>query len=380
MLYRGLLGPYDQNKSDDAGLLGSQHELTKWRMKSFFRERVSDGASDASVELDVSFGGDLLTVRRALSDLHVEYLALNGEELSADLATFNKTVVQLSGAASHFDFFAILRYLVFYLEDHVALIWDKRSQFDMMRVLLFDRSAAKSAAKEYDEVQTADSQFRNRRAIVNKDRERLAELERNAGRAEAAEYRVLQIALAAANAKDLEQSDLIEQTSHEIAGARLQREKSLLDLQEARTAVEFEEQAHYEHLFPSMEEAAKYVFLNLLGGGGCLVCGNISSDAADYLRSKLDEHHCPICDSTEEQQEKVISSRQFSRARFEKAKLKVERLRDAVSFATARIEALDLQYQELVDRRSRDQDERQACHSACNIDPLSRGIGVQEWL
>jgi hypothetical protein len=63
----------------------------------------------------------------------------------------------------------------------------------------------------------------------------------------------------------------------------------------------------------------------------------------------------------------VISSRQFSRARFEKAKLKVERLRDAVSFATARIEALDLQYQELVDRRSRDQDERQACHSACNI-------------
>jgi hypothetical protein len=73
MLYRGLLGPYDQNKSDDAGLLGSQHELTKWRTKSFFRERVSDGASDASVELDVSFGGDLLTVRRALSDLHVEF-------------------------------------------------------------------------------------------------------------------------------------------------------------------------------------------------------------------------------------------------------------------------------------------------------------------
>lgn len=42
IIYRALLGPFDQSKSDDAGLLGSQHELSAWRTRGFFRDRVPD--------------------------------------------------------------------------------------------------------------------------------------------------------------------------------------------------------------------------------------------------------------------------------------------------------------------------------------------------
>ena len=119
----------------------------------------------------------MITVRRSLSSLEIVFLSEGGKQLDASQEAYEDAVLRLSGSATYFDFFAILRYLVFYLEDRVELIWDKRSQFDMMRVLLFDRQAAKSAAEAYDEAQAADSQYRNRRAIVNKDKDRLATLE-----------------------------------------------------------------------------------------------------------------------------------------------------------------------------------------------------------
>lgn len=357
MLYRALLGPFDQSKSDAAGLLGSQHELSNWRNKDFFRDRVSDGAAEATIEVDVAFGEAVVTIRRRLSNLRIDYLALNGSELEATNEVYEESIANLCGTATFFDFFAILRYLVFYLEDRVELIWDRRSQFDMMRVLLFDAKGAKAASDAYDDAQAADSRFRNRRAIVGKDRERLAELEQTAGQTQASEYRVLQIAVSQAEERDLAQATEIEEISGKIDGGRLRREKALLDLQEARTAVEFEEQAHYKHLFPSMGETAQHVFLNLLGGGGCLVCGSTTSAAADYLRAKLEEHRCPICDSIEEQQEKVVAPADFSRERLRRLKSKVSKLREAVAFVTVEIEHFEKEYEQLVDRRDDDRKE-----------------------
>jgi len=87
--------------------------------------------------------------------------------------------------------------------------------------------------------------------------------------------------------------------------------------------------------------------LNLLGGGSCFVCGNKSSDAADYLRVKLDEHRCPICDSAEEQQEKIVQPAQFSKARLRRLRTAVEKQRLSVSSSTAEIDRLEVEYREL---------------------------------
>jgi rubrerythrin/predicted ATPase len=358
MLYRALMGPFDQSKRDNAGLLSSKHEVANWRTKRFFRDRVSDGAVNATVEVDVAFGGSLVTVRRRLTDLSVVHLAVDGEELDASQEQYQTTVLALSGAASYFDFYAILRYLVFYLEDRIELIWDRRSQFDMMRVLLFDTSAAQAASIAYDEAQSADSEYRTMRAVVNHEREALRDLEKAAGMTQASEYRVLQLALAGANQKDAEQADAIEGVRRSIESARLAREKSLLDLQEARSAVELEEQAHYSHLFPDLGDTAQHVFLNLLGGGSCFVCGNESDDAANYLRQKLEQHRCPICDSTEEQQERVVPASTFSRERLRRLKIEVDKLRTSVSTGTDEIERLEAEFEQLLERREEDREAR----------------------
>ena len=358
MLYRALIGPYDQSKREDAGLLGSKHEVSNWRNRYFFRERVSDGASNATVEVDVAFGATIVTVRRRLSNLAVDFLAVGGEECEASHEKYESLVLENSGAATYFDFYAILRYLIFYLEDRVELIWDRRSQFDMMRVLLFDTAAAKAASDAYDQAQSADSDFRTMRTIVNNEKKNLADLEKAAGLTQGSEYHALQLAFAAANERDVEQADKTEENKRAIEMARLAREKALLDLQEARSAVELEEQAHYSHLFPNLGDTAQHVFLNLLGGGACLVCGNKSADAANYLREKLEQHRCPICDSVPEQQEAVVPHAQFSRARLRRLKSIVDKLRTAVSTSTSEIEKLEYEYRELVERREEDRLER----------------------
>lgn len=359
ILYRALMGPLDQNKRDDAGLLSSKHKVSAWRTKRFFRDRVSDGAIDATVEVDVAFGDNLLTVRRRLTDLSVVHLAADGSELDASQKQYETTVLELSGAATYFDFYAILRYLVFYLEDRIELIWDRRSQFDMMRVLLFDTKAAKAASSAYDDAQSADSEYRTLRAVVNNERENLLELEKAAGLTQASEYRLLQLALAGANQKDAEQAEALEVVRRAIETARLAREKHLLDLQVARSAVELEEQAHYSHLFPNLGDTAQYVFLNLLGGGSCFVCGNESDAAADYLRQKLDQHRCPICNSTEEQQEKVVPAFAFSRKRLGHLKIKVDKLRTAVATETDEIDRLETEFEQLLERREADRISRE---------------------
>ncbi|MGY4512090.1 hypothetical protein [Bradyrhizobium sp. USDA 3650] len=354
VLYRALLGPFDQSKSDDAGLLGSQHELSAWRNRNYFRDRVRDGARQATVEVDIAFGKNLLTVRRRLSTLQVDYLALDGEPLEASLEEYSDTVVKLSGVATFFDFFAILRYLVFYLEDRVELIWDRRSQYDMLRVLLFDTKAAKAASEAYDAAQAADSRYRNRRAVLGRDRDRLAALEAASGDSEASHLRSLQASIAQAEELDREQAALIEEARESMEEARLRRERALLDLQEARIALEYEEQAHYKDLFPEIGETAQHVFLNILGGGGCLVCGTEGPDVAEHLRKKLEEHRCPICDSPSERHEKVTTPADFSHARLRRLKAKTEQLREALQVASEETDKAKTEFEQLTDRREED--------------------------
>jgi hypothetical protein len=354
ILYRLLLGPKDQSKSDEAGLLGSQHDLSPWRNKNFFRDRVSDGAIDATAQVDIEFGKKLLTVRRRLNNLQVEYLAVDGKELEPSQDAYEAAVMELAGTATFFDFFAILRYLVFFLEDRVELIWDRRSQFDMLRILLFDTAAAKAASEAYDEAQAVDSRFRNRRAIHGKDRDRLAELEAAAGHSQASQLRALQTVIAEAEARDREQAKKVEEAREGVENARLRRERALLDLQEARTALEYEEQAHYKTLFPELDETAQHVFLNLLSGGGCLVCGSVGVDVANHLRNKLEQNRCPICDSPSERHEKVTAPADFSRARLRKLKRKVDQVREAVNAAVADINTSEMEYGQLMERREED--------------------------
>ena len=351
IIYRLLLGPRDMSK-EDGGLSSTQHVLVDWRNKKYFRNRVRDEARGARAEAVISFGQRRLTVTRSLRTLEIESLAVDGAaEAQATQDRYEELIRELSGAASYFDYFAILRFLVFFLEDRPELIWDRRSQFDMFRLLFYDRAAAKAAAEEYDAAQRFDSQYRNERVPIREARRQLDEYDAAEQSGVAVEIRAARTALAAAQGQDEAHADAIVQARQSAESARLRREKTRLDLEEARLSYEEEQQLFYQHVFPDLEATAAHVFLNLATGGGCLVCGNRSAAAAERLQAYAERHQCPVCESELEQQENVVSAGEFNEKRLERVAHQVETIRASLAELDRTVARDDAQLNALIEAR-----------------------------
>lgn len=349
ILYRSLLGPKDMSK-DDTGLASTQHRLANWRNRKYFASRVRDGAKGAWAEVEIGFGSNNVVVRRSLRTLEVEALSLNG--VAEDAATqerYEEIVQELSGCASYFDFFAILRFIVFFLEDRAELIWDRRSQFDMFRLLFYDRQAAYDAAETYDEVQRLDSQYRNERVPIRRAQRELQAYDEAEQSGLAVEIRATRRSLLAAQAASIEGIDAIEAAKSLTEGIMLQREKARLDLEEARRAHEYEQQLYYQHVFPDVAETANHVFLNLATAGSCLVCGSHSDAAAKRLLDYASRHQCPICESPVEEQENVVSSAEFSQRRLNRARETVDEIRGQLRDLEADLTREEGEWRRLVD-------------------------------
>ena len=330
MMYRALLGPKDMSK-DDVALSSSQHRLSPWRNPRYFRARVPDEAVNASVTATIGFGTRMLLVGRSLRTLEVSRLELDGVAEVASQDRYEDLARELSGTATFFDFAALLRFLVFFLEDRPELVWDQRSQFDMLRLLFYDTAAAKEAAEAYDQAQSADSNYRTRRVPVRAAESQLYAIEAAEQTGLAQEMRATLASINAMRDHGRLQDEALGQHRAEEEDARLRREKALLDLEEARRAYEHEQQLHYAHVFPDIGETARHVFLNLLGGGGCLVCGNRSAAAATRVREFTEQGRCPVCESTPERQEQVVPSGEFNARRLARRAVKVAELQQGVA-------------------------------------------------
>ena len=209
----------------------------------------------------------------------------------------------------------------------------------MFRLLFYDRQAAGAAATAYDDVQKFDSQYRNERVPIRAAQEELAQYDAAEQSGAAAEIRGLRRALVAAQEKDAEFAEAIELARSVHEGTKLRREKSRLDLEEVRRAFEYEQELFYQDVFPDVAATAEHVFLNLAAGGGCLVCGNKSAEAADRLRELAAKHRCPICESLPAQQENLVSHATFSQKRLDHASKEVDSLRDELQRLDQELEA-----------------------------------------
>src|SRR5262249_54112288 len=77
-------------------------------------------------------------------------------------------------------------------------------------------------------------------------------------------------------------------------------------------------------------------------------------DVSKHLRSTLDQHRCPICNSPATQHERIATPAEFSRARLRRLRAKVEQRRSAVSVALEEIERAMMEHRQLVEGREED--------------------------
>ncbi|WP_345861178.1 AAA family ATPase [Shewanella algae] len=302
-IYRLLVGPNDAPKGGEKNLGSSKNELTGWRRRKFFSSRVKDGALDATIEGTIGFGGRRIKVKRKLSNLEIVSLSIDDVDIDASQKIYEDKVEELSGLPSFVDFYSVVKFLVFFLEDRTDLIWDHMSQFEMFRILFFDKNSAKLAAEYRDGARSADSNYRNLLASVNKIKVELDQLTSEETEINRKNYASAQAGLSGIELRLAELNDEYSENSAEITKIRVKIAQSQRSFDEYKFGIEEAQHSLLSKNFPSLNDTIKILLSNLSSGGGCFVCGNESKSTYNVIADSLEHKCCPVCHSEENFQE-----------------------------------------------------------------------------
>jgi hypothetical protein len=334
-LFRLLSGPVDWKvRTLDKPAGSSPITLSDWKTPAYFSSRVGDDAVEATIAASVRFGTRILKVSRSLQDLALRSLSIDDKTKDVTETAYRTAILELSGLSDFEDFFLLLRYLVFVLEERPPIVWDADAQADLLRVLFFDAEGARQTRELFDEIQRADSRFRNLRPHLKRLEERLNEARAAAGGdpVELAELRAVQTKFSALEAQERDIEPRLATADQQRRTQRLRLEQAKLTLEEKRQEYAVAEQQHFMHVFPGIADVAQYVFIR--AGGGCLVCGDRSGAAEAHVQKKTEEGRCPLCNSEPATQENVVSTADVNRRR-------LERLDSAVGSAASNVRALE---------------------------------------
>lgn len=348
-LFRALTGPRDWSKRSLDGPAGvTSTELGDWRTKGYFTKRVPNGARAAILTVTIGFGSDRITITRRMHDLAITSLLVNGQRRANDRDVYEAEVTRLCGLSSFADFYLLLRYLVFFLEDRQSVIWDEHAQSDILRTLFFDPEEADRTRKLQAEIQTKDSQIRNFRYAIKQYKDRLEKMIAQAAvggevRAEAA---ALRTQLDAAR-------DAAEDAKTELAEIEDRYATERRDLENARFTYDAK-QAEYEeleaqyfaHAYPHLGTVAQYVFSHATSGGGCLACGDRSAQVQERVRRMLERGLCPVCESEPGDREAIVPPHALASRRLSNLDAEVGALREVM-------QTLEREVQTLITRRTK---------------------------
>lgn len=266
----------------------------------FFAVRVGDDARNAAATLDVTFGGETLTVTRRLSNLTLASAEIRSPDgvvqLIEDEEAYRRALAGLMKLETFEDALRVIDHIVFFLEARRSLIWDEAAQFEIFRALLMPDQSAKLRALE-GKIVSADSSARNLSAVIYKisqDRDKEAIRQRSEG-----ETRARLAALhAAINELTLSEQALRE----ELDGYEEERDNARLQLKradgEVAAAAQDYERIKFDTLrsaFQGVRPTEQYLFLKLVSERVCFACGQPADNTAEQIQERLQKGLCPVC-------------------------------------------------------------------------------------
>jgi hypothetical protein len=350
ILFRVLSGPVDWKKRKAGEVAGSSNiDLGAWRDPGYFKNRVPNAGKGASATALIGFGEARVQVTRSLESLAISELTLNGVKQEATRDRYQEIVCELSGLARYADFFVLLRYLVFYLEERQPLIWDPDAQSDVLRLLFFDTDASGRARALFDEIQREDSEFRNLRASLNKMQERLGRSKTANGESAKVLSTIKSVGttLRALDDRAADVGENLEELDVARRGHRLKLEQAKIHLTESQREYESAEKQHFAQLFPTAEAVAANVLVQAVTGGGCLVCGTRGPGVAARLHACAADKRCPVCESPVASHEGG-HGRRFSAARLRALDEAVQSAQESVAGLEAALRQAVAEYDGLV--------------------------------
>ncbi|MHC5147465.1 hypothetical protein [Stenotrophomonas rhizophila] len=301
LLFRMLSGPHDlSHQTLNATELGGQSldEISlSAKQKAMFADRVSDRAATAYAELQLRLGKSRILVRRAVKNLTLLGLWVDGEQVDSQEGEYQRLVVSLAGLSSFGDWLMFLRQLVFYFEDRRSLVWDASAQRQVFRMLFLSPTASRDLYTKEREVLKLDSAIRNNHAALGRLQVRVDEEERK--RTDSQDVLSQVRSLQPLQERDLEKQAQLVSEVNGIDEFRRGLRRQLLEAEDR--ASRLQEQLEDGRLqiihsqFPSKSETAKYLLSLLMLDGKCAVCSETSPEFAETIELRAEHSRCVLC-------------------------------------------------------------------------------------
>ncbi|MGO2767023.1 AAA family ATPase [Pseudomonas taetrolens] len=304
LLLRMILGPNDPEKATRSVGRVSQRRLVGIKKFDFFAKRVPEVlGQDSFATLYFTLGGKSIEVSRYMRDLKIKSVKISGKKYEPESETaFIDYLSNLSGLLSGYDFHMVVRYLQFFGEDRIPLLWDAGAQFEFFKILFFDDTVASSLNDAFAQIQKIDTDYRNRVHQLNKRKESLPPVTPNSANIEVETLdRMIQEATDAH--AEAESQFLSKKGEYDDLQKRLraldnmsdegQVELAQLELEFSQTDAMFILQA-----LPSLRDKEMFLMQGYATGCGCFICGSKSKKQLENIGKKIRKGHCFSCDST----------------------------------------------------------------------------------
>lgn len=307
ILFRMLAG--DKDLRDGKELGDSKRSLASIADTAIFARIVPDRARDATATLKFRLGEHSIEIKRSLKNLELLEMKIDPpsplvaklDDLSDE---YKIAVSRLAGVDDFYDFVLILRYLVFFLEDRRALIWDKSAQTEIFRILFYPSDANDNYKALLNEALSADSYARNAQSVLTKEKNRYEKSLKDAIKIKPDELNLLEIAVS-----QLRQS--LDALKEKTSSLDIKRRSIRRSLEQNRSDTEKNsqgERALREHMlasiFPKLEDFSVFAISNIQSERGCIICGNQNEELLKAAHKRLKETlECPLCSADMAHQE-----------------------------------------------------------------------------
>ena len=244
-------------------------------------------------------GGEEVTVERNLRDITLRSFKVGNATPSEDEIEYQDQMAKLANVPAFGDWILLLRYIVFYFEDRLSLIWDPTAQRQLLRILFLEPDQADDWAIREREILRADSESRNLHAVATSEENNLASDEVLAASGPATRAELQELEQDQQKAHD-DLDEINSQLSDVEAGYERAQLRFLTLEQERESRYRELERAQIHALvdrLPRHSDSARYILSRLLTEAQCLVCGNNVPDVAQSMQSRMHNNECVVCGS-----------------------------------------------------------------------------------
>ncbi|EMR49357.1 AAA family ATPase [Pseudomonas putida] len=303
LLLRMILGPSNPEKAAKNVGRVSQRRLVEPKKFEFFSSRVPEQlGEDSFATLHFSVGGRKIEVSRYMRDMRLRSVKVSGRKHTpVSEIDFIEDLAAMSGVLTAYDLHMIVRYLQFFGEDRLPLLWEPAAQFEFFKILFFDESIAETLNRLFAVIQKVDSEYRNRTHILNRRKDSLPSPVRPTALIEV-QTTIGQIS-AARKAADEDEANY-QRLKKEFDSSQKEEQGLLFQIEDgenrlAELEVQFSkfDAQFILQVLPTLGDKERFLMQGYATGCGCFICGSKSKKQMSEIGRRIRKGYCFVCDS-----------------------------------------------------------------------------------